>query len=588
MAHAIENKDAAPEIARTPLGDLVFVVGSGVSHEPPSLLPTGQQLRRGLLETLLAHGDAILSPDERARLRIAICGSSSSDETLSVHGIPFEAALDVHRQLFPDSRAIMDFLLDNLSHAQPNAIHELLATFLLAQKDAGATVVTLNYDELIEDAPVNGAVRSFRVATDGEYKAWAAEGHRSLLLKLHGSFHVPDTVVATLSTEHGLDPWKRELLRKRLAGKVVVLIGYSGYDFDVCPLLLESRPRFVYWNTPEPSEDPSPDGQGLIERGGQHVHGGLPDLLEPLKAALALVHPAAPRSEPATQDRVPFSIDEEGAHRWLIRLTVEAGLGQTALRLISGTRGKWPHLVRDLGLCRDEARAHFLVAHTPEELRASRIAYRLALNAANGRIERADLWLNYHEPCRLELRATRNAFKWALAVGGMLRALLSVWILALGQRGHGWSRIRGYWRLRLAQNLELFTRLILRPSRIASRWGRSATDHMLRKASRYFEEDDNYLGSLQTQRIRLRVSSAPVPEQLEATFRMKDYYRRLGYLTGWSNSNRDAVEVMAKDGAFDVARARALITEALEVSRLAGDRPGMAKAAATLSELPKA
>jgi hypothetical protein len=114
--------------------------------------------------------------------------------------------------------------------------------------------------------------------------------------------------------------------------------------------------------------------------------------------------------------------------------------------------------------------------------------------------------------------------------------------------------------------------------------GYALTRWCLSRARYCFAVDDNYLGSLQSERILLRVSSAPQPEQLKVARSMRDYYRRLGYLTAWSNSNRDMIDVMKK-GHLDLTEARRLAREALEVSRLAGDRPGMGKAKELLATL---
>lgn len=116
------NKDFGPEIARVLPSELVFIVGSGVSHALPSGLPTGNHLRIRLLDDLLSLSRNVLSPSEADQLNRAVKGSSISNGTGQhevVYGIPFEGVLDIYNQIFPASGSIIKFLKYNLAGAEP-------------------------------------------------------------------------------------------------------------------------------------------------------------------------------------------------------------------------------------------------------------------------------------------------------------------------------------------------------------------------------------------------------------------------------------------------------------------------------------
>lgn len=584
------NVRMASDIARVPPTELVLVVGSGVSCAPPSNLPTGGHLRAQLLRDLMRCAAKVLTPVDHQRLEDAVVGSSIPDGAggkAPVFGIPFEGLLDIHRQLYPASNKVAAFLEDNLTGGTPNPVHEFLAASMLASPPVFPRVVTLNYDELIEKARPHPLWRTVRVTSEADRRAWRDAGTESLLFKLHGSFHASDTIVATLSTEHGLAGWKKEFLREIVAGKVLLMVGYSGYDFDVCPVLLDAEPKRIYWNTLEPNDEFPEDAQELLDRVGHQIFGDAADLFEAIRKNLpsASSLPAIARCAGGRPVTRAMSLSEEEALAWLTRVAVEVGAGDLGLKLVQERRTGYRGAKDDFSLLRDEARAHFLLDHTPVELNICKGLYRRALKCATSPLEAADIWINYHEPCRLELKYTPGKLRKVVSLVGMFRALLSAGWHTLWRRANGVARLRGYIWLRWAQVLEN----LVRQTRL-SKWswprelGYALTRWCLSRARDLFASDDNYFGTLQAQRILLRVSSAPQIEQLKSAKSMRDYYRRLGYLTAWSNSNRDMIDVMRKDHP-DIAGARRLAREALEVSTLAGDRPGVVKAKQLLTEL---
>ncbi|HIG17356.1 MAG TPA: hypothetical protein EYQ31_08725, partial [Candidatus Handelsmanbacteria bacterium] len=54
-------------------------------------------------------------------------------------------------------------------------------------------------------------------------------------------------MVFQLSQEGALPDWKRQMLARILKGRDVVVMGYSGLDFDICPILFGLEYKRLFW-----------------------------------------------------------------------------------------------------------------------------------------------------------------------------------------------------------------------------------------------------------------------------------------------------------------------------------------------------
>lgn len=185
----------------------VVLTGAGISMDPPSRIPSGNTLMQNTWHRLLKNGftPAQLTVLEGLTMRI-----DAKDVPIWLE--PLVEILDSHIQ---DRDIIFSTYVD-VSAQTPNAHHLLLAKL-------DAEQITLNMDTLIE-------------AAGGE--AW----------HLHGRWDDPSSIVTTVRQyADGLPVSDQQRLEKALNGKNVLVIGYSGRDTDVMPVLMRSSPARVHW-----------------------------------------------------------------------------------------------------------------------------------------------------------------------------------------------------------------------------------------------------------------------------------------------------------------------------------------------------
>ena len=185
-------------------GELVLVVGAGVSSAPPSTLPLAGGLVREVRRQLLGEVDRSLGK-------------------IDVRPEVLFRSVARHKR-----KELIELLIFMLGSRRFNRGHELCACAM----NLGNGVVTTNFDILIETA----------CETLGLANA-------SNLLKLHGSIDQPRSLM--FSIDHITKPLTaraRRALRHLTRDKTVLVLGYSGLDqFDVMPALAACSYRRVIW-----------------------------------------------------------------------------------------------------------------------------------------------------------------------------------------------------------------------------------------------------------------------------------------------------------------------------------------------------
>lgn len=225
-------------------GEVTFLVGAGVSADPPSCLP----LAAGLVEHLVAPltAQAGLPPALRMACRSAI-----------VRLRP-EVVADVLTEcigpgaLLPIARAL---------DGPPNRWHRGLAEAI----GRGCSVVTTNFDTLIESTCESCKI-PFRLVVEGADRLASRGASASTLLKVHGSLprgRIGDSAdLATLAfalrqVSQALTPGIRDVLDSLLRDRPLVVIGYAGRDdFDIRQYLAGlGRTAPTLWVVHDDSED---------------------------------------------------------------------------------------------------------------------------------------------------------------------------------------------------------------------------------------------------------------------------------------------------------------------------------------------
>jgi len=165
---------------------------------------------------------------------------TKGDPVCNLPALPFEAVM----ASCPDQARLRGLLQGWYGTDVANPIHEAFAE--MASCGLVEAIVTTNYDRSLEAALRPYGHLLHVVIRDTDLPA--ASPH--LLFKIHGSADTAaaDTMVFSLEHEGTLAAWKRDALRRCISGRPLVITGYSGLDFDICPELIAARPRQILWN----------------------------------------------------------------------------------------------------------------------------------------------------------------------------------------------------------------------------------------------------------------------------------------------------------------------------------------------------
>lgn len=193
--------------------------------------------------------------------------------------VPFEGIWACH----PDPEAVLNAIVRLYSdlRAVANEFHEKMAEALGNGVLSG--IITKNYDLAVERSKHAPAIR----VIDCEGKLAEAVGRppAGIYFKIHGSAkpELKDSIVYKLEQEGRLHKWKRELLATLLENRVLLVIGYSGRDFDICPEIASMKTlRGVYWLALPKCEVSPYVSQVLESTGGTLSRGEFCDLMSRL------------------------------------------------------------------------------------------------------------------------------------------------------------------------------------------------------------------------------------------------------------------------------------------------------------------
>jgi len=236
---------AAQILAKRP----VFLVGSAISQFAPTQLPAGGSLASQIIGELISYPKWLRRDAEQ---------------------LPFEAILES----YPRQQDLTQLIANLYGKAvKANYLHQCLAQGL--RSGQLKAIITTNYDLAMEPhLPANEVAT---ISTKVQYEEWAREGrHHSVYFKIHGSAeeNYADTLVFTLTHEGILSGWKKELVSEILTDSSLVVVGYSGKDFELCPQIARLELKHVYWLQLQ-----NPDGTVSLTPNATKVLGGRGTLL---------------------------------------------------------------------------------------------------------------------------------------------------------------------------------------------------------------------------------------------------------------------------------------------------------------------
>ncbi len=217
-----------------------FLAGAGISIDPPSGLPSGQQYIKMILSRIV--------PNELQDTIIGLMEPSRAGEILAGNFLRFEQLMEFIREFDSDLEILEGFK----SYTEPNFNHYFLAHMLVNQH----SVFTTNFDSLIEYALLRIGQSKKRISpiileSDLEVSEDQQKIH---VYKLHGSVinviseeNTRGSLQASITQIAGdkgelftLEKWKIELLTAHLQSSDLMVLGYSGLDeLDVIPSLVK-------------------------------------------------------------------------------------------------------------------------------------------------------------------------------------------------------------------------------------------------------------------------------------------------------------------------------------------------------------
>jgi hypothetical protein len=220
--------------------DDVVMFGSAISCSSPSNVPTGIQITNAILEWLFP--------------------SSVFGAAADIREFPYPVPFEVLNDRCPkDLRHGYGRLLEA---DEPNPLHFALARLAIESSIAG--LITTNCDTGVEQGALFLGKALHPIVKEED----RVPSDEAPLLKLHGSCSDISTIICSLSGEAALDSWKIDHLDKCLYKRELHIFGYSGIDFEICPVIAESAVKRVVWYV-KPGHRGISAGQEIVRRSGK-------------------------------------------------------------------------------------------------------------------------------------------------------------------------------------------------------------------------------------------------------------------------------------------------------------------------------
>lgn len=224
-------------------------------------------------------------------------------------------------------------LLARLCHPRRwNDAHRVVASLLLDGTFSHA--ITTNYDACLEQACEQQLTG--RVAVVVKEDDFDASKSGPVIFKIHGCARHDQqvnrrerTMVFQLADEDRLPQWKEALLHRLLAGRWLIVMGYSGIDNDICPVLARIPLKGLIWlhlSSTKPSA-------GAMEVLSSHSHVvAFGTITELLKYCDQQVELHVPKQSSSTFHDMLTSLSLSDADLWRARLFNTLGAARAATR----------------------------------------------------------------------------------------------------------------------------------------------------------------------------------------------------------------------------------------------------------------
>jgi len=218
---------------------IAFFVGSGISVDPPSNLPTGDELKNAIFESIF-HGEFFPGYVQDSVKKI-------------VGGYRPETFLFL----------INDWgdynwkkIIPPLLHSQSNSNHHNISSLVEGQKTH--IILTTNFDCLLEQSLKQRNIGFDLYVFSDDYKKFDLHSGNSII-KLHGTLKdctnkdLSDSIIGSMTEVANrqvpsLTQIQESTLKSILENFIVVFLGYSGSDeYDILPVISNTDCKKIVW-----------------------------------------------------------------------------------------------------------------------------------------------------------------------------------------------------------------------------------------------------------------------------------------------------------------------------------------------------
>ena len=214
----------------TARGGVWIVAGAGLSVAPPAQIPTWQQIKADTLQQALE----VLKAQNAAWGNTFTTPSRLEENAGDLLQLPEEALEDMCLTFGVEAtvRRLTAVIGRSGETPAPTGAHHAIVD-LAAQGKLGG-VITTNFDTLLEEALRAKGVE-FQVLLDG---ATPGPGSALPIMKVHGSIEAPTSLSFRRTAYYrGLPSGFGDFVREKVRNVEILIVGYSGNDSDLFPLL---------------------------------------------------------------------------------------------------------------------------------------------------------------------------------------------------------------------------------------------------------------------------------------------------------------------------------------------------------------
>jgi hypothetical protein len=379
------------DLARGVNGSPTVFVGSGVSIWGPSELPSGKDFTSAMFSALFDESLTI-SAVERSLLEEVF----GKRWTPHFSGMPFE-----HLMECCPSEAKANTLVNRLYNSRrTNPLHRALAKGL--REGRIHSLITTNYDCCLDEALSDEKFPFVKAVTPEQARA-ALRARAPRYFKIHGSTEggLETSPMFALRHEGLLDPQKRALLTELIEARPLVMLGYSGLDFELCPEIERIGVADLIWNNLK-DYYPSVSAERLIQaKDGTLLFGDMRVLVSRWLGMTAW--PVnAPSRESAVVEVVRDIFDQEEIVMWRVRALNSLGLPSFTLKVLETDSTSRSHYFFEIERGRAEFHAGLYKRSRRHFLRALRgaLASGRRVSAADAGLEASDAYRSFGAPLR--------------------------------------------------------------------------------------------------------------------------------------------------------------------------------------------